>query len=96
MILSIPADEVCRPFGCPDADWCRGNRLCYWNCKDDGDEMDTHTFKIGDHVRADHGPVTDPTDTTGVVEKYQDWWTMVRMSRSQILMPFMEGELNAV
>jgi len=58
--------------------------------------MDTHTFKIGDHVRADHGPVTDPTDTTGVVEKYQDWWTMVRMSRSQILMPFMEGELNAV
>jgi len=58
--------------------------------------MDTHTFKIGDHVMADHGPVTDPTDTIGVVEKHQDWWTMVRMSRSKILMPFMEGELQNV
>ena len=58
--------------------------------------MDTHTFKIGDKVRADHGPVTDPADTTGVVEKYQDWWTMVRMSRSKILMPFMDGELQNV
>jgi hypothetical protein len=56
--------------------------------------MDTHTFKIGDPVRATHGPSTDPCDTTGVVERYQDWWTMVRMSRSQILMPFMEGELS--
>ena len=56
--------------------------------------MDTHTFKIGDAVRATHGPSTDPCDTTGVVEKHHDWWTMVRMSRSQILMPFMEGELS--
>ena len=34
----IPADAQMYPPGCPDADWCRGNRLCYWNCKRDGEE----------------------------------------------------------
>jgi hypothetical protein len=59
--------------------------------------MDTHTFKIGDKVKTPHGPWSDdPSDTTGVVELFNDWWVCVRMSRSKILMPFMEGELNAV
>ncbi len=48
--------------------------------------MDTHTFKIGDTVKTPHG--------LGVVEKYHDWWTMVRMSQTKILEPFMEGELQ--
>jgi hypothetical protein len=57
--------------------------------------MESHTFKIGDKVRAGVLPRWyDPEDTIGVVESYQDWWTMVRMSRSKILMPFMEGELS--
>jgi hypothetical protein len=34
----IPADERRYPPGCPDGDWCRGNRICYWNCRDDGHE----------------------------------------------------------
>lgn len=29
----IPADAQMHPAGCPDADWCRGNRACYWDCK---------------------------------------------------------------
>jgi len=33
----IPADAERYPFGCPDADWCRGNRCCYWDCKADPD-----------------------------------------------------------
>jgi hypothetical protein len=30
------------PPGCPDADWCAGNNLCYWNCEGrrDVDETD--------------------------------------------------------
>lgn len=32
----IPADAQMHPPGCPDAEWCRGNRACYWNCKNDG------------------------------------------------------------
>lgn len=36
----IPADEQRHPFGCPDADWCRGNRLCYWQCNADPDATD--------------------------------------------------------
>lgn len=34
---AIPADRERRPRGCPDADWCRGNRCCYWRC-DGSDE----------------------------------------------------------
>lgn len=29
----IPADTKRHPSGCPDADWCRGNRCCYWDCE---------------------------------------------------------------
>jgi hypothetical protein len=50
--------------------------------------MDTHTFKIGDTVKTPHGP--------GVVEGYEDWWTMVRLAGSKILEPFLEGELSYV
>lgn len=28
----IPADEQRYPPGCPDPDWCAGNRVCYWDC----------------------------------------------------------------
>jgi len=28
----IPADAQMYPPGCPDPDWCRGNRACYWLC----------------------------------------------------------------
>lgn len=27
-----------HPPGCPDADWCSGNGLCYWNCEGPEDE----------------------------------------------------------
>lgn len=29
----IPADAQMHPPGCPDAEYCRGNRCCNWNCK---------------------------------------------------------------
>lgn len=35
---TIPADSERHPAGCPDPDWCRGNRCCYWRCVHDGDE----------------------------------------------------------
>jgi hypothetical protein len=28
----IPANRMRHPPGCPDADWCRGNGVCYWDC----------------------------------------------------------------
>lgn len=34
----IPADTQMYPPGCPDAEFCRGNRCCNWGCKDDGEE----------------------------------------------------------
>lgn len=34
----IPADAMRHPPGCPDPDWCAGNRSCYWRCTDHGDE----------------------------------------------------------
>lgn len=33
----IPADASMYPPGCPDPEWCRGNRACYWNCHGDPD-----------------------------------------------------------
>lgn len=30
----IPAGDRRYPAGCPDPDWCRGNRSCYWDCRD--------------------------------------------------------------
>jgi hypothetical protein len=35
----IPADDRRDPPGCPDPDWCRGNRLCYWHCKARPDDV---------------------------------------------------------
>ena len=35
---SIPADTQRYPFGCPDPEWCRGNRCCYWECTAEPDE----------------------------------------------------------
>lgn len=29
----IPADDRRYPPGCPDGDWCRGNRMCFWDCR---------------------------------------------------------------
>ena len=31
-VVTIPADQRRYPSGCPDSDWCRGNRVCYWEC----------------------------------------------------------------
>ena len=28
----IPAATHLHPPGCPDPDWCRGNRECRWDC----------------------------------------------------------------
>lgn len=28
----VPALERRHPPGCPDADWCAGNGVCYWDC----------------------------------------------------------------
>lgn len=35
----VPAHERRYPPGCPDGDWCRGNNVCYWNCKGDSDDL---------------------------------------------------------
>lgn len=53
-------------------------------------------YQVGDTVRADHGPVLDISDRTGVVERLQDWWVMVKMEKTGIVMPYMEGELTHV
>lgn len=37
---AIPADQRRYPAGCPDPDWCRGNRACHWNCKETDDGVD--------------------------------------------------------
>jgi hypothetical protein len=31
-----PADLQRYPPGCPDPDWCSGNRVCYWACETAG------------------------------------------------------------
>lgn len=36
-VAPIPADRRRYPPDCPDPDWCRGNRSCYWRCQDDGE-----------------------------------------------------------
>lgn len=35
----IPADIMRHPWGCPDPEWCRGKRACYWACEH-GDDME--------------------------------------------------------
>lgn len=32
----VPAHMEPSPPGCPDPIWCSGNRICHWNCKNDG------------------------------------------------------------
>ena len=53
--------------------------------------MDTHTFKIGDRVKAtgvwSHQGV-------GTVENLNDWWVIVRLDEDGVKRPFMEGELS--
>ena len=53
--------------------------------------MDTHTFKIGDRVKA-----TGTWSGVGVVDNFNDWWVIVKMDQDGVKRPFMEGELNAI
>ena len=55
---------------------------------------DSKEFSIDDRVRAPCGTVLDPDDKLGTVESYYDWWIMVRMIKSHMLMPFLPGELE--
>ena len=52
--------------------------------------MDTHTFKIGDLVKA-----TSTWSGLGVVDNFNDWWVIVQMEDG-VKRPFMEGELQHV
>ena len=53
------------------------------------------TFMIGERVKTTHPPgYTDATDIYGVVDRFEDWWAMVLMSKSGVVYPFMEGELE--
>ncbi len=50
---------------------------------------------IGEKVKTTHPPgYTDATDIYGIVDRFADWWVMVRMSKSGVVYPFMEGELE--
>jgi hypothetical protein len=52
-------------------------------------------FIKGEKVKTTRPPgFIDATDTQGIVEGHSDWWVMVRMSKSGIVYPFMEGELE--
>ena len=53
------------------------------------------TFMIGERVKTTHPPeYMDATDIYGVVDRFEDWWVMVLMSKSGVVYPFMEGELE--
>lgn len=57
----------------------------------------TRPFAVGEKVKTDHPPAyIDATDNIGVVEGYHDWWVLVRMDKSGVLFPYMEGELKHV
>lgn len=48
-------------------------------------------------MKTTHGPpLIDPTDRDGTVVDYYDWWILVQMKRSGVVMPFLEGELTHV
>ena len=52
-------------------------------------------FIKGEKVKTTHPPgYTDATDIYGVVDRFEDWWVMVLMSKSGVVYPFMEGELE--
>jgi hypothetical protein len=53
--------------------------------------MDTHTFKIGDRVKA-----TGVWAGAGTVENFNDWWVIVKLDSDGVKRPFMEGELQHV
>ena len=52
-------------------------------------------FIKGEKVKTTRPPgFTDATDIYGVVDRFEDWWVMVRMAKSGVVYPFMEGELD--
>ena len=51
--------------------------------------MDSHTFKIGDRVKA-----TGTWSGVGVVDNFNDWLVIVKMDQDGVKRPFMEGELS--
>ena len=53
--------------------------------------MDTHTFKIGDRVKA-----SGTWSGVGMVDNFNDWWVIVKMDQDGVKRPFMEGELSHV
>lgn len=66
---AIPADEQRHPFGCPDAEWCRGNRLCYWHCNADPDDI-SNIGEIFAGARKLFDP--DPAGYTSADQAYYD------------------------
>jgi hypothetical protein len=52
-------------------------------------------FQVGDYVNVDHGPAFT-SDRSGFVVGHQEWWTLVEMEQTGIVMPYMEGELKHV
>jgi hypothetical protein len=57
--------------------------------------MDSHTFKIGDHVKT-IGVLSTTHDTCGTVVNFNDWWVIVKMDVTGVSRPFMESELQHV
>jgi hypothetical protein len=53
--------------------------------------MDTHTFKIGDRVKA-----TGVWAGAWTVKNFNDWWVIVELDSDGMKRPFMEGELQHV
>jgi hypothetical protein len=56
-------------------------------------EMDTHTFKIGDRVKASS---VWQGYSLGTVDSFNDWWVIVKMDTDGVKAPFMEVELSHV
>lgn len=55
------------------------------------------TFVVGEKVKTTRPPgYTESSDIYGIVDRFDDWWVMVRMSKSGVVYPFMEGELEHV
>jgi hypothetical protein len=55
--------------------------------------MDTHTFKIGDRVKATG---VWSYQGIGTVKNFNDWWVIVELDSDGMKRPFMEGELQHV
>jgi hypothetical protein len=52
-------------------------------------------FQVGDYVHADHGP-SFTSGGYGFVVGHKDWWTLVDMEQTGIVVPYMEGEIKHV